>query len=142
VNRSAPVIRTGMCGAAAAAALMLGLTLTACGDDTPALPDVPEASVPMVGMPSIPVELPDADVDPAQAKRLICDAGNAWITADGAQRKLIEPPLRRLIGHYRNSGDEKVKNLAIAADALLTARQATRDAAASAFREQCGQGSS
>jgi hypothetical protein len=30
-----------------------------------------------------------------------------------------------------------VKNLAIAADALLTARQATRDAAASAFRKQC-----
>ncbi len=45
--------------------------------------------------------------------------------------------LAKLIRHYRNDADETIKNLAIAADALLTARGASRDAAVSAFHKKC-----
>ncbi len=120
---------------AATAALLFGLTLAGCGEDTPAVPDLPAVSVPNV---DIPEQLPDANVDPAEAKRLICQAGNAWLTADGAQRKIAEPLLRRVTGHYRESTDETVKNLAIAGDSLLDAKGSTRDAAAAEFRKRCG----
>jgi hypothetical protein len=102
----------------------LGFLAAGCGDDGPALPE-------------IPAQLPDAAKDPAAVEELICKAGDAWIEADGTQRKIVEPPLKRLIGHYRDDSDETVKNLAIAADALLTARGATRDAAVSEFRKKC-----
>lgn len=124
-------------GTTAVVALMLGLALTGCGENTPAMPDVPDVSVPKFDMPEIPTKLPDANVDADAAAKLLCDAGNAYFSANDAQRKVIEPPLRRAIGHYRNSSDESVKNLAIAADALVTANKATREAAAAAFRKQC-----
>jgi hypothetical protein len=116
--------------AAAAMVLAVALLPAGCGEDTPALPDVPS-------MPSIPAELPDAAKDPDNVKKLICGAGNAWIDADGTQRKIVEPGLRKLTGHYRESSDETVKNLALAGDALLTARGAAKDAAASEFRKHC-----
>lgn len=119
---------------AATAVLLLGLTLTGCGKDTPAVPDLSAVSVPNV---DVPEQLPDANVDAAEARRLICESGNAWLTADGAQRKLVEPLLRRVTGHYRESTDETVKNLAIAGDALIDAKGATRDAAAAEFRKRC-----
>ena len=130
LNRSIP----------ATVALLIGvaLSLTACGEATPAVPDLPAVSVPNADLPDIPAELPDANVDAAQAKQLICQAGNAWLTADGTQRKLVEPLLRRVTGHYRESTDETVKNLAIAGDSLLDAKGATRDAAAAEFRKHCG----
>ena len=108
--------------------------LTGCGGDveTPALPEV---TLP-TSMPEIPSELPN---DPGQAKELVCQAGNAWVSADGTQRKLVEPALRKVTGHYMQSSDEAVKNAAIAADALLTAREAGRDAAIATFRKACGQ---
>lgn len=111
--------------------------LTGCGEDleTPAMPKV---SLP-TGMPEIPSELPDAKVDPEQAKQLVCQAGNAWVTADGTQRKLVEPALRKLTGHYMRSSDEAVKNAAVAADALLTAREAGKDAAIATFHKACGE---
>ncbi|MFC0628629.1 hypothetical protein [Kribbella deserti] len=124
-------------GTTAAVALVLGLALSGCGEDTPALPDVPDVTVPKVNIPQIPTELPDPKVDAKAAGKLLCDAGDAWFSANAAQRKVIEPPLRRAIGHYRGSSDESIKNLAIAADALVTANQATREAAAAAFRKQC-----
>ena len=55
---------------AAVVVVVLGLTLSGCGEDTPALPDVPEVSAPQVDlpdMPDIPLDLPDAKVDAAQA---------------------------------------------------------------------------
>lgn len=111
--------------------------LTGCGGDveTPALPEV---TLP-TSMPEIPKELPDANVDPDKAKQLVCQAGNAWVSADGTQRKLVEPALRKVTGHYMQSSDEAVKNAAIAADALLTAREAGRDAAIATFHKACGQ---
>jgi hypothetical protein len=42
-------------------------------------------------------------------------------------------------GHYRESTDETVENLAIAGDSLLDAKGATRDAAVAEFRKHCGQ---
>ena len=102
----------------------LGFLAAGCGDDGPKLPE-------------IPAQLPDAAKDPDAVKELICKAGDAWIEADGTERKIVEPPLKRLIGHYRNDADETIKNLAIAADALLTARGASRDAAVSAFHNKC-----
>lgn len=107
----------------------IGLLPAACGDDKPDLPSI--------SIPSVPDKLPDAAKDPENAKKLICGAGDAWIKADGTQRKLVEPPLRKLIGHYRDSSDETVKNLALAADALLTARGAAKDASAAEFRKHC-----
>jgi hypothetical protein len=102
----------------------LGFLAAGCGDDGPKMPEVP-------------AQLPDAATDPAAVKELICKAGDAWIEADGTQRKIVEPPLKKLIGHYRDDSDQTVKNLAIAADALLIARGATRDAAISEFRKKC-----
>ncbi len=103
---------------------VVGFLATGCGENTPSMPE-------------IPAQLPDSAKDPDQVKQLLCKAGDAWIEADGTQRKLIEPPLRKLIDQYRKDSDETVKNLAIAADALVTARGATRDAAASEFRKKC-----
>ena len=101
----------------------LGFLVAGCGENTPSMPD-------------IPAQLPDSAKDPDQVKELLCKGGDAWIEADGTQRKLIEPALRKLIDQYRKDSDETVKNLAIAADARDPPRGPTRDAAVTDYKKK------
>lgn len=125
-----------------AAAALAGCTLAGCGA-TASLPggtkiSIPASvNVPSVGLPSIPdVDL--SKTDPASAKRAVCVVTDYWLRAGAETRKLLKPTVDRVIAHYRASSDPSTRQLADAAQQLVSIDSQSEPAKRATWQRLCG----
>lgn len=122
--------------------MLIGGALAGCGSST-SLPgghtisvpgSVPVPAVTMPGLPGIDLR----KTDPASAQRAICRATDLWLTANDETKKVVRPTVDTVINTYKESADPAIRDLAAAAQELVTVDSRSEQTKRASWNRLCG----